>query len=207
MIRLDIRTWVACTLFLAACLPGRALAAVAPAPPSLLVHSQIEGCQELVTNGGFEEGAAGWQESSPGLITSTYPYSGTYSAELGGALGSDDQITQVITLPVTSPSLTLTLGFWWSVLADDTDSVQDALTVTVAPAGQAPIVLDTLDNTFPNGVWMTDTLSLLPYAGQTVALSFEGSDGDVNAATFFVNDVSISACNSQSNVYLPLAIR
>jgi hypothetical protein len=205
MVRWGIRACVACALFLAMSLPGAAQAA--PGPRWLSAGSQGVVCQELVTNGGFEEGATGWQESSPGLIDTTYPYSGTYSAELGGALGSDDQITQVITLPVSSPSLTLTLSFWWSVLADVTDTVHDKLTVSVAPAGQAPIGLDTLDNTFPNSIWMTDTLNLLPYAGQTVAVSFEGSDDDVDAATFFVDDVSISACSSPIEVYLPLTIR
>ena len=72
----------------------------------------VEG-QELLANGDFEDGpgSAPWVQVKNGasdLISDTQPYSGAYSAWLGGRNTADEEVLQSFVVPYTTEAVTLT---------------------------------------------------------------------------------------------------
>ncbi len=167
---------------------GRAWALVGPA-------AQPAGCSQLVQNGGFESGAAGWQQvSAQGypLISDFNPRTGGLGADLGGANNADDRLSQAIDLPLAAD---LTLTGWWYLDTAETAGTFDTLTVSLLrPDGTALATLATLDNTATVGVWDELTFDLSPYAGQSVVLQFAARTDLENISEFFLDDISLWAC-------------
>jgi hypothetical protein len=69
--------------------------------------------QELLSNGGFEDGSssAPWvqvKNSTTELISSTQHFSGTYSLWLGGRNTADEEVLQSFVVPSYTEALTLT---------------------------------------------------------------------------------------------------
>lgn len=160
-----------------------------------LAAAQPAGCSQLVQNGGFESGAAGWQQvSAQGypLIGDFNPRTGGLGADLGGANNADDRLSQTITLP---PADDLTLTGWWYLDTAETAGIFDTLTVSLhRPDGTALATLATLDNTATVGVWDELTFDLSGYAGQSVILRFAARTDQENISEFFLDDISLWAC-------------
>ncbi|MGQ9490727.1 MAG: hypothetical protein ACUVR4_11630 [Anaerolineae bacterium] len=51
-----------------------------------------------------------------------------------------------------------------------------------------------MDNTYPVGIWDQIVADLSAYAGQTVVIQFAGRTDESNVSDFYVDDVSVSAC-------------
>lgn len=157
-------------------------------------------CTELVQNGGFETGAVGWQEYSiqgyP-LISDFNPRTGQLGAYLAGVNEADDRISQQITLPAGSASITLQA--WWYLATAETAGAFDTMTVWLLKPDNMPLKqLVQVDNTFPVGVWDEIVVDLTSYAGQIVVVQFAGQTDLSNISDFYIDDVSISACGPQA---------
>ena len=102
---------------------------------------QAESCLGLVRNGTFEAGSDGaWsEESNLGhvLISDQWPRSGGLGAWLGGEDGSDDVLSQTITIPANASRVTLV--YWWSVHTLEEVHPQDTCTVDLREPGGAVV--------------------------------------------------------------------
>lgn len=156
-------------------------------------------CAELLANGGFEAGSAGWSQSSLGgydLISDFNPRTGELGAYLGGANDADDRLSQAITLPAAAASTTLTA--WWSIATDETGGAFDSLTIAVhRPDGSRLALLGTVDNTADLNLWQEFQADLQPWAGQPVVLVLEAQTDGSNPTDFYVDDVSVIACDGE----------
>jgi hypothetical protein len=170
----------------------------------------LAGCVELIQNGGFEDGELGWQQTSTGtynLISDFNPRTGNLGAYLGGVNNADDRLSQQVTLPAGTSSLSA----WWYLDTTEAAGVFDQMTVSLL-RGDGSWLVDLLivDNTAPEGVWDEIVIDLSPYAGQTVVLQFTGRTDGTNISDFYVDDVSILGCAAAPGPwrgYLPLIIQ
>jgi subtilisin family serine protease len=146
---------------------------------------------DAIVNGGFESGTAPWSQTSSGgygLITTTRPHAGSYSAYLGGYNNGTDVVSQTITVPANG-----TLTYWWYMTTGESGStVYDRLRVRVLSSGGAVLATPrTWSNASGAGLWRQDTISLASYAGQSVRLEFNATTDSSLPSSFFVDDVSV----------------
>ncbi|ASW55449.1 M4 family metallopeptidase [Plantactinospora sp. KBS50] len=143
------------------------------------------GCSgQKLTNPGFESGSTGWSATS-GVITSSSSqpaHGGSYKAWLDG-YGSThtDTLTQSVTIP---SGCSATLSFWLHIDTSETTSstAYDKLTVK---AGST--TLATYSNLNAASGYSQKTFNVSSLAGQTVTISFSGTE-DVSLQTSFVVD-------------------
>ncbi len=161
----------------------------------------VVGCTELLQNGGFEAGAAGWQEYSVqgySLISDFNPRTGVLGAYLAGVNDADDRISQPVTLPAGASSITLRA--WWYLATAETAGAFDTLAIWLLRPDNTPLTrLLRLDTTYPAGVWDEIVIDLSAYAGQTVVIQFVGQTDLSNISDFFLDDVSVSACSASAS--------
>jgi hypothetical protein len=156
---------------------------------------------ELVTNGGFESGFAGWtieQSVPPPVVSSQEVHTGASSALLGTVIENqgeplgDSQISQTLTL---SSGSTPTLSFWEWPLSDDsvTFDQQYVRVQPISPAGPVVVLMNEARN---DRTFIHRTFDLSPFAGQTVKLIFGvHQDGFGDVTSMFVDDISVSSQN------------
>lgn len=180
------------------------LLAALTAPP--VFSTGLTGCTEVVINGGFENQGQGWLlQASPALpageslINSYYPHSGARGADLAGRDGANDRLSQQVTLPANTASLSL--SFWWALITQETASSTafDYLRIALYSVDGSTLVapLLTLHNASAADSWVWDfpTIDLGDYGGQTLVLRFTATnDAAGNPTEFFVDDISIQAC-------------
>jgi len=166
-------------------------------------------CDELVVNGGFEEGGAGWSQASVGgndLIDDFHPRSGTWGAYLGGANNADDKLAQQIALPADAISITLTS--WWAIATEEEGLGFDQMTLSLLKPDQTPLAnLLSVDSSATVNVWEQAELDLTGYRGQTVIVQFHATTDASNLTDFYVDDVSLTVCRPTITVYLPIITR
>ena len=170
-----------------------------PAPTDTATPPPVTG--SLVQNGGFENGASIWQESSAGgyeLIDTKHPHTGTYGAYLCGYSYCNDVVSQDFAVP--SSVSNVSISYWWQATTKrQSQSCSDDLTVSVLDSyGQMIGQLQQICNTNASSNWKQATFNvssqLAQYAGQTVTLVFNGRTGYSQRTTsFFVDDVVVSA--------------
>jgi len=177
---------------------GLLLAAVVPQPVRVSAHppaGMTAACVQLIRNGGFEEGASGWDAYSAqgyDLISNFNPHTGSLGAFLGGANDADDRLSQALTLPVDT---TLTLNSWWYLATAETAGTFDTLTIALTAAdGTLLATLATLDNTATAGQWAELTVDLTAYAGQSVVLRYAARTDQDLVSEFYLDDISVWAC-------------
>lgn len=171
-------------------------------PPTLSACSpfQTQSCaptQDLVTNGGFEQGLTGWSSDAvipPPVVTTAEPHSGAYSVQLGeiGYFGiepfGDSAISQILTVP---PGVSPTLSFWeWPESpAFAYYDQQYALVTPVVPAGPSVTLLSEVNNA---QTYLQRQFPLAQFAGQTVRLTFGvHENGEFFYGTgMYIDDVS-----------------
>ncbi len=163
---------------------------------------------ELVQDGGFEAGLPNphWQtasnRSSSILDNSSIPqpnptHSGAWKAWLGGDNNVQESLWQTITVP--SGTASLQVSFWWLVNTNEPSPlVNDRLDVQLRDSTGATI-LTTPYNLYDgdaNTVWQqtTVTISASPYTGQTIQIAFVADTDASNPTSFFIDDVSVMAC-------------
>ena len=185
------------------------LLSVAPAPRAAVA-------QELVQNGGFEDGSAPWSgcggvdvvDRQSAGTTAAMVRTGRYAARVGGL--SDDSCGSVLNQfvlvqPVTIPADAgdLTLSFWFSRLGPDLDpqgnSVADLSVSLSTDPFFATALFDVVTHNVLRG-WMpfrghlaADDLAAV--RGQTMYLRFAVSFTGDSGITYFVDDVSLVAAD------------
>jgi hypothetical protein len=164
-----------------------------------LIHAQPAAptaCQDLLTNGDFEAGPAGWTQSSAGgyqLISRFNPRSGQWGAYLAGANDADDRLSQALLLPSNAVSITLRL--WWSVESEEPPVPADTLTASLfRPDGSLLAELWTIDNTATTGIWDELVADLTPWAGQQATLQFRARTDHLDLTDFYLDDMGVRAC-------------
>ncbi|MYM91084.1 M4 family peptidase [Rugamonas sp. FT82W] len=154
------------------------------------------GGNELVTNGGFENGTTGWHGSTGdiGSFSGQQAYEGTRYAWMGGnGFYAIETLTQSVTIPsnVTSAMLTFALHI-------DTDEtarkIYDRLTVTVRSGSGAVLrTLATWSNLDAADGYQIRSFDLSAFKGRTVTLSFAMREDSGKQTSFVLDKVSLLA--------------
>ncbi|GAB3964662.1 hypothetical protein GCM10029978_025660 [Actinoallomurus acanthiterrae] len=157
------------------------------------VNSVGGGCSSpgnKVTNGGFESGTTPWTTTS-GVVSSSgsgeTAHSGSYFAWLDGyGTTHTDSATQSVTIPSGCKA---SLSFWLHIdTAESGSTVYDKLTVKIGST-----TLATYSNANAASGYVNKTFDVSSYAGQTVTLSFSGTEDSALQTSFVLDDVAINA--------------
>ncbi|MEU0007276.1 M1 family aminopeptidase [Streptomyces sp. NPDC006314] len=165
-------------------LPSTPAAARPAAAPAACTPAQA------VTNGGFESGTAPWVPSSSTVITSRSgqtPHGGSSYAWLDGVGGTHtDTLTQSVTIPAGCSTATLT--FWLHIDTAETTSstAYDKLTAKIGST-----TLATYSNLNKNSGYVQKSLDVSSFAGQTVNLSFTGTEDYSLQTSFVLDDIAL----------------
>ena len=159
---------------------------------------------EYIQNGGFESGSTGWTmgggavaDNSPG-----YPRSGSWYAWLGGAINEADYCYQLLTIPPSSESATL--SFYYNITSQDTGAtahdfflvrIRDTNDITLATLLQK----DNRNRDTNPTIYHNATFDLMPYAGQPIKVQFESGQNNTLISDFDVDDVSLLVVPSIGN--------
>ncbi|MES4891088.1 M1 family aminopeptidase [Streptomyces sp. NPDC096012] len=165
-------------------LPGTPAAARPATAPAACTPAQA------VANGGFESGTAPWTASPSTVITSRTGQSahagGSY-AWLDGSGGTrTDTLGQSVTIPAGCSTATLT--FWLHIDTAETTSstAYDKLTVKIGST-----TLATYSNLDKNTGYVQKSLDVSSFAGQTVNLSFTGTEDSSLQTSFVLDDIAL----------------
>ena len=151
------------------------------------------GCtaQQLIGNPGFETGSASPWSASSGVInsdtTSEPAHSGSYDAWLDG-YGSThtDTLSQSVTIPAGCKAA---FTFWLHVDTDETTSSTAYDTLTVK-AGST--TLATYSNLNAASGYAQKSFDVSSLAGQTVTLSFSGTEDSSLQTSFVIDDTALT---------------
>ncbi len=163
---------------------------------------------ELITNGTFQSGSAGWVLSSNFYADSRFSscrscpgYS--YVSNPDGTSGNNlyGYMYQSVAIPSNATSITLT--FWCYITTQESGSVSnDFLNVTLQnSAGQFVASIAMYSNRNASAGYIKQSFDLMPllmsYKGQTIRLHFLATTNPSYPTTFRIDDVSIFAtlCN------------
>ncbi|MFE7958797.1 M1 family aminopeptidase [Streptomyces sp. NPDC057413] len=146
---------------------------------------------QVVANGGFESGTSPWSQSSSTVITSRSgqsAHSGSSYAWLDG-VGSThtDTLSQSVTVP--SGCATATLTFWLHIDTDETTSsvAYDKLTAKIGAT-----TLATYSNLDDATGYVQKSLDVSAFAGQSVTLSFTGTEDTSLQTSFVLDDIALT---------------
>ena len=138
---------------------------------------------DVMVNGGFEDGEAGWHQYTTGeewkdheLIGSDSegfnPYEGHFAARLGGYEGVWDVLTQTVTIPAGGQ-----LSYWWQMHTYETTIFNDNFLVDLLTLeGEHLGYLSIHGIQGPEGIWQQEVVDVSAYAGQTLVLRFRSSN-------------------------------
>ncbi|MFG2146329.1 M1 family aminopeptidase [Streptomyces sp. NPDC048696] len=146
---------------------------------------------QVVANGGFESGTSPWSQSSSSVITSRAgesAHGGTSFAWLDGTGGTHtDTLSQSVTIP--SGCSTATLTFWLHIDTDETTSstAYDKLTAKIGST-----TLATYSNLDKNTGYVQKSIDVSAFAGQTVNLSFTGTEDYSLQTSFVLDDIALN---------------
>jgi hypothetical protein len=174
------------------------------------------GVTQLVTNGGFESGSAGWQFQGslvnvPVFTNPNLANRGTNFLSMGNQNGAVPAVQQGVFQTVTIPTNTLLAqySFYWNVLSsvDPADSVQ--FTAFITDTNNNPLYNLGMVSNPSNGTngYQQVTINVTNLAGQTVRLFYEvdaGVTGIGIRTSFDIDDVSLlafSAADIPANDY------
>lgn len=156
-------------------------------------------CVELIQNGDFEAGlATPWIESGSNWpLVMEFPGRShdKFSAFMGSTSNVNQSLSQLITIPTSAASATLT--YWWNRASHEKDGTpHDFLTVSLrGPDDKDLATLEEINNTTgQNFEFYQSTKDLSPYIGKTVSLVFHVTTDAQNDSDFSVDDVSLQAC-------------
>ncbi|MFE0381750.1 M28 family peptidase [Streptomyces inhibens] len=148
------------------------------------------GCtgQQLLVNGGFENGSSPWTGNTGaiGAYTGQSAHSGSRFAWLGGyGSSATDSLSQTVTVPSGCGKATLT--YWLHIDTEETQNVvYDTFKVKVGNS-----TLATLSNTDASNGYTQRTLDLSPYIGQRITLTFTATEDAGLQTSFVVDDAAL----------------
>ncbi len=145
---------------------------------------------DKVTNGGFESGTTPWT-TTPGVVSANgsgeSAHSGTHFAWFDGyGTTHTDTATQSITIPAGCHA---SLSLWLHIDTSESGStVYDKFTVKIGST-----TLGTYSNANAASGYTNRTFDVSSFAGQTVTLSFSGTEDSSLQTSFVVDDVAVNA--------------
>jgi subtilase family serine protease len=146
---------------------------------------------QLLGNPGFESGTSPWTTSSGVVSTasgSSAPHSGTHFAWLDGyGTTHTDTLSQTISIPSTCASAQLSFYLSVNTAETTTSTAYDKLTVK---AGST--TLGTYSN-LNKSAYAQKTFDLSAYKGQSVALTFTGTEDSSAQTSFLIDDTALNA--------------
>jgi hypothetical protein len=173
-----------------------------PGPTSTPTPSPTPGTgTNLIVNGGYESGSSPWVETSSGgyqLVTTTRPHIGSYSAYLCGYNTCTDKIVQSVTVPASYSKMTLSFWFYSDTTETSTTTCYDNFYADLLTSGGSYIVtpFTSCNKNVTNG-WVSKSFdvssALAAYKGQTIKVSFTGTNDSSYPTDFFVDDVALTA--------------
>ena len=157
----------------------------------------------VIVNGNFESGSTGWTEYSQQdyypLSTSSdlpvTPHSGSYVAWLGGVDDEISYIQQQVTISSGAPYLV----YWHWISSDDACGNDFGSVLINGIAVNAYLLCGSTDT----GGWVTHSVNLSAYAGQSVTLQIRAATNSSGTSHLFVDDVSFQASASAANGIAP----
>lgn len=184
--------------------------------------------EEAIVNGGFEQ-VGGWtfpDTSLPAAVTNVVTHTGRWAVRIGVGPGSPiptstaySSVHQTLTVP--SDTLTSTLHFDYLPKTEETVTASISATATMSPTLEGDLqygmILETHEFLFYELVdantWLSRTVDLSPYPGQSLTLLFGVvNDGQNGHTGMMLDDVSvlnrrIRPIDLTKRVYLPLVLR
>ncbi len=159
---------------------------------AILVPRPVNGCNEYLGNGGFDE-----EEIAPWVALGQTEVSGDddWYVWLGGYDEADDILYQTVAIP--SATSAATLSYSWAMTTDEEEHSYDFLKVTVRDATNGTVLreLETISDGSQADTWVDSTFDLRAYAGKTIQIHFAATTDDSNATSFYLNDVQFSVCS------------
>lgn len=171
----------------------------APADATHLRKAAAPIAGDLVFNGGFEQGEAGWtsQSSADYLLIGGFeapPVTANTGAGMAW-LGGDDRLSESVTQTITVPNAPgrFYVEFWYQVVTDErVEADYDVLEVVATPDGLTRDVLQRLSNVHRTKGWArAGPLDVTAYRGRTIQLRFESSTDSGWPTSFLIDDVSL----------------
>ena len=160
------------------------------------VNLQMIDASLLLTNGDFEQGSTGWQESSAmsraiiregDNVPITSPHSGAWAAVLGEVDGENSDLSQSVLLPTGGD---LFLYYYTYGRSTETNCTVEIAEVWIDDTKVKEHPLCTAKN---SSQWEQQTIDLNAYRGNNVSLHFKlRNDPISDPSTFLVDDVSLS---------------
>ncbi len=149
-----------------------------------------------IINGNFEGGATGWTEYSsqgwPIIVSSSdlsiSPHSGSYAAWLGGDEDEINYLQQQVTITSGAPYLV-----YWHWIASDDICGYDFARVLI---NDLEVDIYNLCDTNDTGGWVTHSVNLIDYAGQSVTLQIRAETDSSLNSNLFIDDVSLQSSAS-----------
>jgi hypothetical protein len=152
---------------------------------------------ERMTNGGFESGTTGWSGNTGdiGTFSGETAHSGTKYAWLDG-YGSThtEYVAQTVAIPSTSTQATL--SFWLHIDSAETSTTTayDKLVVTLKnTSGTVLKTLGTYSNLNKATGYKQYSFDVSAYKGQTVVVTFTGTEDSSLQTSFVIDDVSLTS--------------
>lgn len=162
-------------------------------------------CTHFVTNGGFENGSAGWQKSSNTYVGTSKPHWGYQSARLGSGDNGYYYLYQDVSLPAAAPG-ELSLASYRNVSTGESgNTAYDFLKLQIRDtSGNVLETLDTVSNLnyFARNhldVWQPTTWDLTAYAGRTIRIWTQAQTDSSLPTTWYLDDFSVSKCTASAS--------
>jgi hypothetical protein len=145
---------------------------------------------QLLGNAGFESGTAPPWTASTGVISnnsSEPPHTGSWDAWLDGyGATHTDTLSQTVTIPAGCQA---TLSFWLHIDTAETTTTTayDKVTVKIGTT-----TLASYSNLNHNTGYSPHSISASTFAGQTITLTFTGTEDSQKKTSFVLDDASLS---------------
>lgn len=160
----------------------------------------------LVSNPGFESGAAAWAQNATGglpIITNdgSAARSGSWYAWLGGYVSGTDTLHQDIAIPADAQQAQL--RFWYRIGTDETSSSEayDSFRVALLSPSTGAVLttLATFSNLTPTSGWVqSPAYDVSSFRGTQVRLRFQATNDLSNITNFRVDDVSLTSTSTST---------
>jgi kumamolisin len=150
-------------------------------------------------NAGFESGRVNWLESSSrgytlictGTSCGTSPVTartGSWYSWLAGANNEASQISQPVMLPAAQKA---TLSFWHRITSSDSCGYDYGYVRVLANGTTTTVKTFNLCSSTQTPSWVSNTVDLSAYAGQTITLIFRATADISQVSSLFLDDVRL----------------
>jgi len=152
----------------------------------------------LIMNGGFEEGELGWTIHSTGTSVtwrehpligsggSFLPHSGAAAARLGGHEGSWDRLHQTVVIPSNG-----LLTYWWQITQRRHMSKLSVSLLELDGSNKSILIVHTDEDSIDG--WQKDCIDLSIFSGQEVLLEFYVKNDNYTQTAFDLDDVTLGS--------------